>query len=406
MEHHAPLFARQPIFDQNLKVVAYELLFRSGPEQDSTRGDEATSQVLLYAFGHYRIEDITGELPAYINFTRHWVVFPPPLPPQQVVVEVLEDVPPDKGVLDGLKQLRERGYRIALDDFFISPQSKAFLRYADVIKIDVLALPPAQLERHVKYLRPLGVELLAEKIESHASFERCRQMGFDYFQGYFLSKPHIIEGMRVSEARQAFLRQLARVLSPDTDRADLNELLASRHDIAVRLENILMHEAPQHPPVTSADGSAKILDDPRCRVWLAFLLLIQHSDKPAALWNQSLTRAEFCARACQRLGGPLHSELGFKAGLLSNIDAALDLPLEYVVAHLNPPGDISKALLEKSGEAGCALDLIEQLETANWLSLSRSPWCDSRRISEDDVAEDYREALAWSQRLMELLGIV
>src|SRR5690606_6895066 len=96
-----PLFARQPIYDRDLNVIAYELLFRGGLDSISGKldGDLATSHVLLYAFGQHRIEEITGHLPAFINYTRHWLVFPPPLPPSQLVIEILEDVKPDAEVL-------------------------------------------------------------------------------------------------------------------------------------------------------------------------------------------------------------------------------------------------------------------------------------------------------------------
>ncbi|MFM7274763.1 MAG: diguanylate phosphodiesterase, partial [Gammaproteobacteria bacterium] len=113
------LLARQPIYDGSLGVFAYELLHRSiDPEQSRVRdGDEASSMVLVDAFGSPGLAGLTDGKPAFINFTEHLILNPPPVDPDLLVVEVLEDVRPSPAVIDGLRTLRERGFRIALDDF-------------------------------------------------------------------------------------------------------------------------------------------------------------------------------------------------------------------------------------------------------------------------------------------------
>src|SRR5690606_41495505 len=79
-----PLLARQPILNRRQKVVGYELLCRPVP-QDTRQwqdvfGDHATSEVLISAFNDIGIDQVTGGLPAFINFTRHWLHNPPMLP--------------------------------------------------------------------------------------------------------------------------------------------------------------------------------------------------------------------------------------------------------------------------------------------------------------------------------------
>ena len=156
-----PLFARQAIFNKDLQVCAYELLFRGDPAADTSEfdGDKASSHVLLYAFGERRIEDITGNKDAYINFTRNLLVCPPPLPASQLVIEVLEDIKPDPTLLKSLGELKKQGYRIALDDFLLTDHSKQLLPFADIIKIDVLSLSDTEIREHMAALKSPKIKL-------------------------------------------------------------------------------------------------------------------------------------------------------------------------------------------------------------------------------------------------------
>ncbi len=399
----APLFARQPIFDRSLKVVAYELLFRGGLDSltRSVPGDEATSHVLMYAFGQHQIQEITGQVPAYINFTRHWVMHPPTLPPQQLVVEVLEDVPADKQVLNGLKQLREKGYQIALDDFLITRDSEVFLQFADVVKIDVLALAERQLAEYVARLQPLGVKLLAEKIESFAMFQRCQDLGFDYYQGYFLSRPHILEGLAIDERKTSALRQLNLLTSANSSAATVFDVIDSHTPLRRQILRVIQ-ALPGHDSagLTRLEDATEQLGLVRLGAWAAFVALTLQTDKPQAVWAQGLCRARFCELISRHIAGQRAADVGFVSGLLSMLDAFLDLPMEYLVAQLDLTPPLKEALLNKAGEAGCALDVMLQLEAADWQSLSHSPWCASQRLSEQDIALAYGDALSWSQHLM------
>ena len=87
--------ARQPIFDAELSVHAYELLFRSGETATAnvTDGNAATSQVMINAFLGIGIETLTDNRISFINLTREFIVghYPMPLLPGSVVLEILED---------------------------------------------------------------------------------------------------------------------------------------------------------------------------------------------------------------------------------------------------------------------------------------------------------------------------
>ncbi|MGQ0659009.1 MAG: EAL and HDOD domain-containing protein [Chromatiales bacterium] len=191
------LVGRQAIFDRDLKIVAYELLFRdvrSGKRADFRDADDATSRVIdntLYGIG---FRNLVGELPAFINVTRGLLLAGDPLPlrKDEVILEVLEDIEVDEVLLARLRTLSASGYAIALDDFFYDPRHKPLIDIADIIKVDIGLVPAAVLPQHVRELKGHDVKLLAEKIETAEQMDRCRALDFDMFQGYFLAEPDTV----------------------------------------------------------------------------------------------------------------------------------------------------------------------------------------------------------------------
>ena len=193
---------RQAIFDSQMKVFAYELLYRDGRRNCANflDGDEATAKVMVNTFLELGINQLTGDAKAFINFTEKLLLnhVYEALPPNLVVLEVLENIEPTPAILEALGQAKEKGFQIALDDFIMKDSHSGFLELADFVKIDVLAVPPDEIPNQLKYFQPYPIKILAEKVEDRWVFEECLKLGFEFFQGYFFCKPQIVEGVSLS----------------------------------------------------------------------------------------------------------------------------------------------------------------------------------------------------------------
>ncbi|MCG8428942.1 MAG: hypothetical protein MI754_16425, partial [Chromatiales bacterium] len=112
---------RQAIFDRDLNVFAYELLYRDGNTAGAkiTDGDQASSRVILNALTEIGFERLVDKKKAFINLTRHFFTDLPPIPfkHSRVVLEILEDIEVDNRLVKNIKALYEDGYSLALDDF-------------------------------------------------------------------------------------------------------------------------------------------------------------------------------------------------------------------------------------------------------------------------------------------------
>lgn len=371
MTSHDDVFVgRQPIYNRQLDVVAYELLFRGGDTNQAviTDGEKATSQLLVNTFMEIGLGRIVGRARAFLNVSRDFILGDYPLPPTEtkVALEILEDVTVDEKLLNAVRDLSRRGYVIVLDDFVYHRSLQPLVDIADIIKIDVLALGNVATKQHVEFLRGYNVELLAEKVETQEDFEFCKELGFDYFQGFFFCKPKVIRGSRVPPTRLAVLRLLGKLQDPNTAFKELEEIIhqdASLSYKLLRLINSAFYALPKK--VGSIHHALVILGCRMLRNWVSVIVMSKTGDKPQELLVTALLRA----RMCELLGGALRrkdTETFFTVGLFSVLDALLDRSMGEIVELLPLADEVNQALLHRNGLYGQVLFCVTAYERGDW----------------------------------------
>ncbi|MFK8020464.1 MAG: EAL and HDOD domain-containing protein [Pseudomonadales bacterium] len=381
---------RQPIFDQSMNIFAYELLFRSGSENAAnvTDADYATSTVILNAFTEIGIDKLVGSRPAFINMPYNFLARPDMVgfPPQQVVLEILEDVVIDEALIDGVREMSAQGYIFALDDFIFSEQWQPLIDLATIIKFDVTQLDEHQLRDQVQMMQDLGKQTLAERIETQGEYDDLRQLGFDYYQGYFFAKPRVISGNRVPLNKLGMIELLARINEPDATISSISELVSA--DVALSLKTMKFINSPitgLRNPVENIQQAVIYLGFDTLKSWLTVMTLGEMNDKPEALINLALTRA----RMCQLLASTVPSvdpQAAFTAGLFSLLDTMLDSSMEEVLKTISLADIVSDALLHKKGELGALLRQAIELEQP----------CNDTELPVADVSKLQLEAIQWA----------
>lgn len=367
---HDIFVGRQPIYGRRLELYAYELLYRGSDIDyaDFSEGDRATSQVLLNTFTEFGLERIVGGHLAFINLTRGFIVgeYPLPVPRTQVVLEVLEEVEPDEQVLAGLGDLRRRGFKIALDDFVYRPDREPMLALADIVKIDVLGLAEDDIRARYQQLKPLGLKLLAEKIETREQFELCRDMGFDYFQGYFLAKPNVVSGSSIPANSLNLLRLMAEFQSNEQDFDRIAEIVSQDVALSYKLLrhiNAAIYGMPRR--IESIKETVTYLGFATVKNLACLFLLSDVGDQPHELLVTAMMRAKMCELLARNAGIPNPSRF-FTAGLFSTLDALLNAPMERVVKKLPFSEELQLALLEGKGPMAEALRCTLAYERGDW----------------------------------------
>jgi c-di-GMP phosphodiesterase len=154
------LVARQPIVDAAGRVQGHELLFRGAPDAVSGGGERATATVLVSTFLDAKLDDIVGGKRAWVNVSRDFLlrVDPLPMPPERVILELLEDQEVDEALLDRLAQLRREAYDIALDDFTWRAELDPLVDVATHVKLDMRGLDPDAFADHARLLAARGLD--------------------------------------------------------------------------------------------------------------------------------------------------------------------------------------------------------------------------------------------------------
>lgn len=388
---------RQPIFDRQQEVFAYELLYRDGQTNraDVVNGDEATARVMVNTFLELGIDHIAGSARAFINLTDNFFLTNnyQVLPTKNVVLEVLESIEPTPLVMQSLIQARHRGYHIALDDFVVRDSHRALLEVADFVKVDILALTSQQLSEQIHLLKQYPVHLLAEKVEDQNVFKQCYDLGFEYFQGYFFCKPQIVEGTTLSSNRMAILLLLAQLQNPDIQIKELVKLVENDLSLSLKLLRYVNSASVGLPrSVDSIAQGVGMVGTERMRQWASLLVLANTEGKPSELMRIALIRGRMC-QELSRLQGCSPSQ-GFTVGLFSVLDAYFDCEMEQLLADLPLSSEISLALIERQGHLGEILTHVMQYERGEWSKIEKCP-------SETKVLrESYFQSAEWANEVL------
>lgn len=357
---------RQPIFNRDMQVVAYELLFRGNTQDNHAMilgGDTASAQVMMNLFGEMGLEDVLGSHQGFINFTEGLLLREnqPFFPRRKIVIEVLEDVEVTPQLMSALKQLKERGFTIALDDYIFNPALQPLEAFADIIKVEITQVGAKPLIKHAQRLKAKGIKLLAEKVESRQQFEYCHKLGFDYFQGYFFAKPKIITGKRLPNNKLTILQLLASVYDPDIDMHTLSSIIGKDVALSQKLLKFVAETAGPGVHISSIHDAVLRFGLNRLKSWASMLVLSGVDDKPMELLITALTRAKFCELAGEKVG-QYSKDSYFTVGLFSCLDAVMDSEMAMLLEKLGLENTMNEALLAERGVLGEVLHIVKGLE--------------------------------------------
>ena len=398
--------ARQPILDRSERQVGYELLFRSGHHDDArvVDGRAATAHVISHAFTHLSISAVLGPYRAFINVDRDFLHDEALrlMPPNKVVIEVLEGSLVTPQVVERCAALKAEGYTLALDDFSrITADYEPLLPLASIIKVDITLVAPADLPGLVADLRPLADSLLAEKVETREDYVRCRELGFDLFQGYYFCRPVVISGRKLQASQLATLK-LVSMLAHDAETNELERALKEDAALSVSMLRLVNSVAMRtRTTISSLRQAIVILGRQQFARWLQ-LLLFADPARPGAnpLLTMAATRGRLAELIAER-ASPADRRMkdsAYMAGVLSLTPTLLGRPLEDVLPLLRLAAPLEDALLNGKGVLGAILAMCAALESGIPEELEEAH-ARLASLSAGDLNSCHGEAIAWANQI-------
>jgi len=394
---------RQAIYNDDLKVFAYELLLRNNSlnEPAFTNGDQATAQVLLDTFLEIGLERVIGPHLAFVTISRNFLLsgYCLSLPKERLVLQLPEDTIPDAPMLDALAKLAQEGYVFALNLIRYAEWLRPLLALVDIVNLDVQAFPRESIGKQIAVLRQFEVRLLAKNVETQEDYDYFKTLGFDYYQGTFACKPQVVSEDKLPANRMLALRLLAKLQDPKLSTEELDQTVSQDVGLSYKLlryVNSAMHALPNE--VGSIRHAIILVGSRRIANWAGLILYGNMNDKPSELTITAVVRARMCQQltlATQQK----NSDQFFTVGLFSVLDALLDRPMTSALELLPLAPELKAALTDHRGLMGVALQCVTAYEVGDW------DQAESAGIPPDSIYDSYVEALDWTRRTMQELGL-
>lgn len=379
MSEHC-IIGRQPILDRSERLFGYELLFRSTDVNEADISDEgrATANVIINTLSSFGIVELLGGRQGFINVDMEMLLDEALelLPQEHIVIELLESIEPTPEVIARCLELKEAGFRLALDDHQFSQNFTELYASIDIIKIDLMQTPLETLPDILEHLRRHPCKLLAEKVETIEQFVACHALGFDYFQGYYFARPDLLKKKKMDEDATTLLK-LMRLLTDDATIETIEQAFKGSPALTYKLLMLVNSVAfGNRHKIQGVSHAIAMTGRLQIKRWVQLALFAADGDDSFdhPLVDMAATRAglmEQMAFVHPQLQFDDNSpERAFMAGILSLMESIYDVAIEDVIANLNLNEEVAAALLNRTGHYGALLRVMEHLEDLDMWSAS------------------------------------
>lgn len=394
---------RQPILDKEEKVVAYELLYRNSDKNgyEGLDHDSATIDVMVNSFTGIGIKEVGDRKKCFINFTENLLLnrIPTYISPEYIVVEILEDVRMSDEILAVCKELKNKGYIIALDDVSVNKDLDLLLPYIDIVKVDYLAMDTFDMKKMIEEYRD-QFTFLAEKIETRAQFDEARDMGFEYFQGYLFSKPIILQSKDIAPIPANYMLLLEKLNKQEPDINEISTLIQRDLSLSYKLLKVMNSGTYFFKSkVTSIKQAVVLLGLYEIKKLIIILLMssLNKTDNQMEIVKISLTRALFFERIANMIG--ISKNKLYLFGMFSLIDTLLSKNMKVIIDDLPITNELAEALLGENEKYNLALKLIGYMEKGEGHIVREL--CGNLNASDDELYLHYQASILSAQQFFQ-----
>ncbi|MEH6579534.1 MAG: HDOD domain-containing protein [Amphritea sp.] len=394
------LMARQPVFNKNQDVEAYGLLYRTddGLLPAEFTDEQATSSVILNSYAMVSPDGEPKRMPFYIKVTESMLLSGsiPSLPKEHFVFELLREEGVSTELVKKATELKQQGYRLALTHYTGDRAQTALLDAVHIVKIDIQKHSEEELRQLIAFVRPYHVDLLADKVETQDDFRRCTDLGFALFQGYFLCKPVEIKGKTFGSSKALLLELMAELENPNATADSVEQIVINDPIMTFKILRLVNSAAFSTPKqIASISHAVALIGMDQVKKWATLFLLSGQSGKPVELTCMMLSRGRMCELLAEMLQyeQPINF---FMVGVLSQLDAMMDMDMAELLEQVPLHEDIKHAILTRENLMGGVLQEVICYERAEWgqmKGLLDKPYYEAA----------YRHSLQWSQQVLESL---
>ena len=394
--------ARQPIFNRDKEIVAYELLYRNSVKNffdPSVSSSKATSILITNSHINIGMDNLVEDKYAFINFDSTLINndIPSLLNKDSVVIEVLEDVKPDRVFLSNLLALKKQGYTLALDDFTLDYPYQNTIPLYDIIKVDFMLAGLDGAKKIMDKYKNGKRKFLAEKIETVSEFNTALDMGYDYFQGFFFSKPEIIQGKAAMSINMQFLKLKEEINKNEVDFNNISKIIESDIGLSYKLLR-LVNSFSLNSQVSSIRHALAILGVKEIEKWLNFIMISDFvADGADEVVRLSIIRSRFAELIAEHSNQPQIKYQASLVGLFSMIDVVMGKPFDKIFKEIPMSQHVKDAITNKpTSPLYDMFQVVLSYEKADWDTLDN--YTSKLSLKSNEIPDLYFESVSWANK--------
>lgn len=392
------LFARQAIYSRNRDVEYYELLFRNADNafDFSIKDDIATFEVIANMYSNVIKDGVVKSVPCFVKITDELILSGqlPNLPKGGFVLQLLGRSNITPPLVEKLRELGKQGVRLALSDY--NPAESRFeplLNIVHILKLDINKLGLENMPALIQKLKPFHLELLADKVESKEQYALCANMGFSLYQGFFLSQPATIKGRKISANKMVLLQLLAELDNPNADAVSLEAIALNDPSLTYKILKVVNSAAFNTPKkIVSLSHAISLLGVKQIKRWVIIFMTAGNPSVSGDLVNSMLIRARMC-ELLSEIAEQQDPISYFMMGLLSQLDALLDIEMSELLAQMPLTDEITTAILNHQGKMGEILNDVKCFQRGDFKSIRGN-------IGDAFYKMAYRHSIKWAEQVM------
>ncbi|MFC0117580.1 EAL and HDOD domain-containing protein [Pseudoalteromonas xiamenensis] len=365
--------ARQAILDAEQNIFAYELLYRDSHNNAFPVGvsdAQATGRLFFNSLMFIGIDRLAAGQRAFINLSDESLLqeLPRLLKPNNLVIEIVERSQNIPSLVETVTKLKKQGYKFALDDYDGDEKWEPLLGLMDYIKLEVQE-PLIKTTMALKKLKRqfANVKIVVERIEDMNTYEYLKQAGCDLFQGYYFAHPEMMNHGNIEPSKMVVFELLRCTAKANINFKEVQTMVAKDISLTARILKLANARSGEgRLEMKSISQAVVYLGEDAIRQFVRVLALSELGvDKPTELTKMGLARARFL-EVFLFPGGPEMAEQGYLIGLMSILDAILEIELAAIVAEFSLDSSLSSALLSYQGMLGGSLQLALAVERNDW----------------------------------------
>jgi len=394
--------ARQPIFDRDYNVVAYELLYRNSKENSfdgSISDNVATSLLLLNSYYTFGIENLVGEARAFINFDKHLVHIGVPelLDKDRVTIEILETVNPDAKFMKEIRKLKSMGYTLAIDDYIADYPHEEILELVDLVKVDFSLCTQEDIEELTGNLKKRGKLLLAEKVENKEVYEWAHGLGFDYFQGFYFAKPAVQTQKTMNSSGVSYVRLMDELNNEEPDFRALSKIILMDVSLTYKLLKLVNANSKPISEITSVQQALAVLGVRQFRKWLSLAMVQNLSTRESSeAVKYALIRSDLLVKIAEASKLKKLTEELSLLGILSILDVVLEMNMEDALMNLPIGEEMKDTLLGKETKYSDVMKLCLAYEKGVFDEAEQAALNIGYEL--EQLPEHYVASISWAER--------